>query len=368
MVQILPAVPSFGSQLANVLGKAGSDIGQGFMDRSTMQQLQNPNLTPMQRIALISSLPKEKAAVVASLYSPVLKEEAKMSSLQDVLGSQTQNNQPIQPTAQEGEPQLEGEQAVSPDKVEQPLWDTLSQQQKAKLSVRFPQMAKQFESESYHEAKTALESNKKYGERIETIRSELPNKRIAMMRIQDALKNNDLKNLGNFWADYTGNEYFKNESSAALTSAVKEFLLQDIGTIKGGRPNQFIEKQLAESYPRAGYDPKANEKISAAMQTGVDIAQKEEELYSNLEDKYKGKLPSNISRIVNKDLKKYTIEKEQELKEKYDEINSRKGKALKAGQFESLPKATDFPSGKKIKDTKTGKTFQSNGKNWVEVK
>lgn len=45
MVQVLPAVPSFGEKLANVLGEAGSNIVQGFEQRrarSALEKMLNP--------------------------------------------------------------------------------------------------------------------------------------------------------------------------------------------------------------------------------------------------------------------------------------------------------------------------------------
>lgn len=82
-IQVLPAVDTFGSQLAQVLGKAGSDIGQGLVQRSVnknnasmLDQLKNPNLSPMQKISvatkLAQSLPADQAKTVLPFYAPFI--------------------------------------------------------------------------------------------------------------------------------------------------------------------------------------------------------------------------------------------------------------------------------------------------------
>ena len=184
----------------------------------------------------------------------------------------------------------------------------------------------------YEQQKLASAESKKYKERIEELQPTITEKEISLERIKDALSSNDLKGVRNFIADAMESkglpgEYIRKSSATALNSAVKEFFLNDIARIKGGRPNQFIEKQLSASYPKAGYDPKANEKIFLSMQAGVDLLKKEGEIYNKISNEYESKgkfVPGNIAKLVNQELKPFAEEIEKKLIEQYKEINQRK--------------------------------------------
>lgn len=58
--------------------------------------------------------------------------------------------------------------------------------------------------------------------------------------------------------------------AAALASASKNFLLKDIGQIKG-RPNQFIEQTMFSAYPSVGKTQEANMRLSLAGDVRLDI-------------------------------------------------------------------------------------------------
>jgi hypothetical protein len=80
-VQVLPAVPSFGDKLAEVLGQAGSNIGQGLIERNQrsndqkiMNQLaSNPNATSMDMIKAFTNLSKSTQATLAPLMQQYIK-------------------------------------------------------------------------------------------------------------------------------------------------------------------------------------------------------------------------------------------------------------------------------------------------------
>lgn len=97
MVQVLPYVPGFGEQLAQALGNAAGNIGAGYFekqnreklnakDSAIIEQLNNPALSPMEKIAIVSKLSPEKQKNVSTLLSPVLKEETKSKELFNQLG------------------------------------------------------------------------------------------------------------------------------------------------------------------------------------------------------------------------------------------------------------------------------------------
>lgn len=210
---------------------------------------------------------------------------------------------------------------------------------------------KAMSQEELARTKIASTESKKYRERVEDIESSLPDKRMALSRIEDSLKSNDLKSFSNFMADYLESqgkpgEYLRTNSGAALQSATKEFLMGDIARIKGGRPNQFIEKQLSSAYPKAGYDKIANQKILKAMQTGVDIIEKEKEIYNRLSDEFEAQgkpVPGNVSKLVNKELKPYVLQKEKELQNVYQSLNNASKKISNSESFEINGKKYNIP-------------------------
>lgn len=86
MVQVLPYVPGFGEQLAQALGGAAENIGQGYLqgrenrqDQTILQQLTNPEkpLTPMEQIHLVGRLSKQGADKIRPLIQQNLANEQK---------------------------------------------------------------------------------------------------------------------------------------------------------------------------------------------------------------------------------------------------------------------------------------------------
>lgn len=101
MVQVLPQVPSFGNELATVLGNAIGNIGASYVqgqqtkkqqdkDQMILDQLLDDTKSPMEKISLSSQLSKTTSEKLAPLLSTVLKEETrtqgKQSLLQKTLG------------------------------------------------------------------------------------------------------------------------------------------------------------------------------------------------------------------------------------------------------------------------------------------
>jgi len=255
----------------------------------------------------------------------------------------------------------------------------ISQMYKNLLSERKLQSTQKFQ-----ERKLAAPTVNKYLDKIGSLETDIPSKEIGIMRINDALKSKDLKNFQNYFADYMESkgkpgDYFRTSAAAALQSGVKEFLLADLGKIKGGRPNQFIEMQLSASYPKAGYDPFANAKISAAMNTGIELNRKMVDTFHEIENSYlkkQGYLPSNIESQVNKILRPFAIEKEKELQNYYNELNKQEKSGIKfpklkenktenLAEFETMPSPKDHP-GVVIEDDK-GNKYKSDGSKWSKI-
>lgn len=97
MVQTIERAPSFGTQLAQTLGQAAGNIGQGFIQRRNNQADDrilsefgnNPNLTPLQQIQSFAKLSKDKQQSL----SPLLGQYIKTQGQQQVEGSKQQLKQ-----------------------------------------------------------------------------------------------------------------------------------------------------------------------------------------------------------------------------------------------------------------------------------
>lgn len=294
MVQVLPAVPGFGEKLIETLSQAGSSVARGLQQRNAVTALQQA-LNPMTNADMPSSQ--------GMLSSP-------MSSF-----PQSQPQSEVNPAKVMQLYQL-AERAVGPEGAKQ-------------LAGAYLEKQKQATKEQAEISKEGRARSEKYLDKVSGERTVLPDLETSLVRIEDALASKDLKSIQNWIADRTGDDYLRTSSSAALNSAVKEFLLADLGRIKGGRPNQFLEQQLSTSYPKAGYDPKANDKIFLAMQSGVDLRRKEIEISDGIKERFDNAgrpLPSNFENLVYKELRPYVESKEKELIGEYKQINSGKGR------------------------------------------
>jgi len=92
MVQVLPAAPTFLEWLGPSLFQLGQAAGQHYagkkraaQDQQILQQLENPQLSPIQKIALAGKLSPEKGKVYSSLLAPMLKQQEKGQQEQNIL-------------------------------------------------------------------------------------------------------------------------------------------------------------------------------------------------------------------------------------------------------------------------------------------
>ena len=87
-IQVLPYVPSFGERLAPVLAQAGTDIFQGFQQRSANQNDQkiinsfDPNDSPIQQIQKFSQLSPQRQQTIAPLLQQLIKTETTQQAKQ----------------------------------------------------------------------------------------------------------------------------------------------------------------------------------------------------------------------------------------------------------------------------------------------
>jgi hypothetical protein len=161
----------------------------------------------------------------------------------------------------------------------------------------------------------AAKRNTAFLDSVDQIEKDMPTTEFSLAMMEDALHNADK------WAAFkdriaeaTGFPGFKSAAGTELDSAIKSYFLGDLSSIKGGRPNIFIEKQLRDAYPRAGQDPISNQKILLGMKMKEDISRKLIEKTRELEDKYiseKKHLPSRFEQVVKKEVRPEIEEIEQ---------------------------------------------------------
>lgn len=328
MVQILPQEQTLGSLLGAGLG-AGVQTGlTGLMDTFLKEKIQERQMKRLSES--LGFTPQQASLPINETQTPSLN------------------------ISQGQSPQMSNIERIATNPEAMTRLEVINPQMANMVQKMYETGLKQKEltqKHEYEQTKLASAESKDYKTRIDEIQSSLPDKRMALYRIKDALQSKDIKSTQNFIADYLESkglpgDYARTSSGAALQSAVKEFLMGDIARIKGGRPNQFIEKQLASAYPKAGYDKIANQKILKAMETGTEIAQKEADIYNKISDEYEAKgkhIPGNISKLVNNELKAFVKQKEDELQKYYQSLNKPSKKQSNTEYFNIEGKAYNIP-------------------------
>lgn len=120
--------------------------------------------------------------------------------------------------------------------------------------------------------KHAAKENAAFLDEVGNIEKDLPNTSLALAGIEDALGSADKWAAArDIIADKTGFEGARSASGAELDSFIKNYFLGDLTSIKGGRPNVFIEKQIRDAYPKAGRDPIANQKVALGMKMKEEL-------------------------------------------------------------------------------------------------
>lgn len=114
--------------------------------------------------------------------------------------------------------------------------------------------------------KHAAKENAEFLNEVSQVEKDLPNTEYALAGIEDALGNaNKWANFRDNIAERTGFEGARSAAGAELDSFIKNYFLGDLSSIKGGRANVFLEKQIRDAYPKAGRDPIANQKVAVGM-------------------------------------------------------------------------------------------------------
>ena len=120
---------------------------------------------------------------------------------------------------------------------------------------------------------------------------------------------------GDFWANQLGLPELKGVSGSVLEGAAKTHLLTSLGNLSGGRPNQFLEKQISQAFALPGGSKAANLAKLEILKSLADMKQLQVDETLKIAEAYEeqGKpVPGNVSRLA---LKKITPEIERRQKQ-----------------------------------------------------
>lgn len=327
MVQVLPYVPSFGERalpaLGGVIGSAISqyrhnkkeqDIQQ--KDTALLEQLNDPSLTPVQRIALIGKMSPGAQKTTSTLLGPLLKEQEKGAQRSNLL-NQLQGLSPQQEVSPQAgmssggfDPnQLSDQQlaVAATDPTLKPFADQILANRRHEQLLQQKQEEikhKRFVDErdfAYKEAKPAID-------RADTLRDQLPQAENALAVQRAAVQEGDLSFFSrDSLAELTGLEGFRSAEGAIFKSAGKEYFLNNLQRV-GGRPNQWIEQQLVDMQAKIGRSQEANEAVLDFQEFKVNTDKAWLNTYNELTQNYRkeqGYVPGDIGHIVDTVIKPY---------------------------------------------------------------
>ena len=247
---------------------------------------------------------KPKGAVGGLGGTPLTPEEA--AKIREVVNSN--------PNASAEELELAFNEAHVPPGRYEKILESRRRTEESKASNQFQKDKFEREEEAALSKPVLLELNE--------IRRNIPLQEQAILDIQEATPN--LSPL-DYIADVTGFEPFRSSSGAKLKTAVKDFFLSDLTRV-GARPNQWIEQQLLDALPKFGRDIESNLITAEGMKFKVDLAKKRAEVIDELAEKDRkkyGYVKGDVDSRASKEMKRYVIDRQKELKENIEKIKSK---------------------------------------------
>lgn len=203
-----------------------------------------------------------------------------------------------------------------------------------------------------------IEHGQKRAEKIidkaDSLGQELPLLESSIHAMEDAVLNEDLS----FWspdnlAEVTGVELFRTAKGAQFKTAAKNYFLNDLKS-SGGRPNQFIEKQLVDALTKIGRSQEANQTVLESFKLSNDLKRQWHDTVRDLEKHYDetlGYLPGNLSRIAEETMKPYVEDRQKQYESRLKELaaqekmKSKKGKSKESEKSKSMIIRVQGPDG-----------------------
>lgn len=339
MVQILEGKPSFGQSIGASLG---SGIGAGFNKAAEFAQA-------MQAEAFKHKL-KTKSFEDLRKFREQRREPRFQESMNNQEGTVAPEGLDMGIQQQAGNPYEDVEDAIAAGLPKEYI-TMLTQQAKSE------QKKADLPREQY--IKQEYKSLPKFMEAVDAAEDKIPIADMSIKLAEEATEDpGKWAAFRDFLAEKTGYEGFRSSKGAELQSAIKQYFLGDLSSIKGGRPNQLIERQLLDAYPRIGRDPISNQKILVGMKMQQEIQRKKVELTRDMEEKLlakQGYLPPGFQSMIKRELKPFvnqiekdTINKLSALSKYQNEYEKVASKQLKKGEvlmlspegsYEAIPKS-----------------------------
>lgn len=381
-----PQRKGFGSALGGFLGALGGRAYNQYEQKNAqeLEQQQNqqrqsllnsaltqaqqvyadPNLTPEQKqislYQVLSSRP-EIAQALAPQLQKIQQQNQKQSMIANLFGGgqqqpgqpqqsspgmQNQSRQQIQPGQDQNTQQSQGNNSqFDPTKLsdaqiaqvaalDPQLGRTLQQQKD--VGLRENRAGMEFKDKQLQKKiDRASERNKPVYDETRKLRRSLPTQTADLNAMEDAIKNQDLSFLSkDNLADIFHIEGLRTAKGAQLKTAIKNHFAASVGKF-GGRPNQYIEQQIAQTFPQVGRTQEANQTSLELLKFDHDINKKYLETVDKFEDLYSkdlGYVPETLERDVDNFMKEYVEQRQNQLESSLKEISKfegRKGKGQK---------------------------------------
>ena len=162
------------------------------------------------------------------------------------------------------------------------------------------------------ETKRNLEQSKPAREEINSIRTSIGRKKLAINMAENAINSGEVGFLSlNKLADITGIDALKTAHGAALGAAAKENLFSNLANVTAKGQNVFIEKAIFDNFPKIGQSKQANmtflvaQKAEIAMEEAYlkawdDIVTREGGAKADTADRAKKEASKEYNKIINK--------------------------------------------------------------------
>jgi hypothetical protein len=312
-IQVLPAVPAFGGRLAQTLGEAAGDIGQGYYKGKAETALQN----------------LMKGSQASTFETP----NAEMAQK---LGQQPAASTKIDPFELMKVHKL-ATTARGKDAADVLVKGIMEQQ---KLVSKEGQ---EIRKEQRQEVRQGIQK------RVEATmgsRENINSQRRNLLSARASVETGDVGAFGrNAFADLFGEagKRFKTASAAQLDAATKHLLIESLGEVSAKGTNLWLEKVAKSAAPELGKSEEANQTLITIALGNLDIKEKKLDVQDQLLSEYDQlglKPPPNFEKTVDDLLKPYAKKIEEQVS--YDTrvlYEKEKGERY-LNNLEKVPKGT----------------------------
>ncbi len=278
MIQVIPAPKTFGSELGRALG---GGISQGYSQASeAAQKLKGEEAGAKRKFGYDVKLEEEKSRLKRQ------EEQAKIDARNELVEKiENSTKSPSKKFADELTKSPEEKEDFDLDQefeeedpfIKAKKYAAAGEHDLAQVAAKEAEAEAAARRERKKEKRANFESDRTFNtqfskpimEESSKTLSVLPELRFNNDEAKRAIESGDTGWM-QFFATSMGLDPLVTPNAAALASASKNFLLKDIGQIKG-RPNQYIEQTMFSAYPNVGKTQEANMRLSLAGDARLDI-------------------------------------------------------------------------------------------------